>query len=169
MHTAGGAARLGTTGLDRTLIIAKATAEQLRRPLPRAPAPGLVRAVRTRTDVPLAEVSIIDQTAEELLHLQLCAAQVEYDIRMGAGARFTRAVVKVRDFQVRSAVPVSCMWPAFGLAAKTCQHRKRSRKCADVAQILIVGVVSSTCNLFSQVLAVIHCERLRGKIFEVGT
>jgi hypothetical protein len=105
---AGSAARLGTTGVDRNLIIAKCTADQLRAPprLPPGTAGPATRAVRTRLDVRHAELSVVDQTPEELLLLQLRDIKLEYEFNMGAGARFTRAAVSVSHFQVRCCLQV---------------------------------------------------------------
>jgi hypothetical protein len=115
-------ARLGTAGLDRTLIITSTS--------PSVPSPnptdyttqtrGRSRAgdsVRTRVHISNIDVSVVDATPEELLLVQAEDVHAEYDYNIGINANFARTSLCVKNFQVRDPWTwctvydcMACMW-----------------------------------------------------------
>lgn len=96
-------ARLGTTGLDRTLIITCSNpcltpTDPTTQPRGRSRAGD---AVRTRVVVSKIEVSVVDVTPEELLLVQAEDVHAEYDYNIGVNASFARTSLCVQNFQVR--------------------------------------------------------------------
>lgn len=100
---AGGSGRLGTTGLDNTLVISELT-----QPLPRL-SDRLVStqlqqraplAMRTTLSLAAVDISIMDHMPEELLMLYAAHVHASSELNVGAAARFTRASVTIGHVQV---------------------------------------------------------------------
>lgn len=106
MRAAGSTARLGSTGLERTLVISDVDATLARQPahgarLQRGPAPNAL-SVRMHVLVAQIDFSIVDATPEELILAQAWGLRAEYDYNCGTASRFKRVALSVDSFKVRS-------------------------------------------------------------------
>lgn len=105
--------RVGSTGMDRTLVISPAepgsaySAGQV----PRAcnDVALAARAFRTHIDMNTIDISVVDHIPEELLAVHLLGLHCEYDLNVGTGARFTYLSVKLGKLQVRPGL----IWLSF--------------------------------------------------------
>lgn len=103
LHAAGGSGRLGTTGLDNTLVISELT-----QPLPRLSerlvSTQLQRraplAMRTALTLAAIDISIVDHMPEELLLLYAASVHASSELNVGTAARFSRASLTIGRIQV---------------------------------------------------------------------
>eukprot|EP00892_Ulva_mutabilis_P007576 jgi/Ulvmu1/5190/UM021_0207.1 len=99
----GGSGRLGTTGLDNTLVISELT-QPLPRMSERLVSMQLQRraplAMRTALTLAAVDISIVDHVPEELLLLYAANVNASSELNVGAAARFSRASLTIGHIQV---------------------------------------------------------------------
>jgi hypothetical protein len=101
----GSSARLGTTGLDRTLVISEVTCDLARQVttghnMVRQIAPKAQGGLRMRVLIAQLNVAIVDDVPEELVLFQVSDVHMEYDYSSGAASRFQRIALRIGSVKV---------------------------------------------------------------------
>jgi hypothetical protein len=106
----GNSAGLGTTGLERTLVISEvdhAVAYEVTSSLSisRKISPQAQGGLFVRAHVAQLDVAIVDDTPEELVLIQIWDVRAEYDYSFGAASRFQRVMLRIGNVKARSPAP----------------------------------------------------------------
>jgi hypothetical protein len=107
--------RLGTTGLDTTLIIFEGTAafDSSEKQLSSRIRQGAPIAMQNRLYIEDVDVSIVDHTPEELLLLHARTVDACFERNLGPRARFSRISLSVNQMQARPAPAFATSSPQF--------------------------------------------------------